>query len=198
MRKFLTVTLALVLVLGLCGLALAAPVNYGDVIQTSPDDFLDLDQDGFGNYVWLRQTANTENDATVNQIGSNNNVRLMQIANWDNDATINQNGSDNWLGYADCIGTISKNTYAYQESFWRRNELNLTVTGSNNQVGLRQKGGYYNLADITQTGSGNRLAAYQDNVNGFNKLDVLQTGNARAEICQKASSGDNNVKVIQQ
>ena len=173
MRKLLTVTLVLALVLGLSGLALATE-NFVFVDQASPNDFLDLDQFGY-----------------------DNNVRLVQVAHDANDARINQSGYNNWLCRAYPSGTVDYTGNAYQNSTRTHNDLTLMVIGNNNTAGLRQIGWLDNVADITQTSNGNYLAAYQENVNGNNLLDVTQSGNDHAEIYQYASTGQNNVTVFQ-
>lgn len=177
MRKFLIVALALMLVLGLSGLALADNVVYMDqVIGYSADG--DVDQDGDGNFIGLRQIAsNGTNDADIEQIGSGNTLR----------------------GASAC-GVYQSTWWAWQTSYYGVNELTVSQIGHNNQIGLAQftyGGGGDNFADITQTGDGNDLFVYMEAA-GDNHLTVTQDGSDYLRVCQYNPSGLSNIVDVDQ
>lgn len=175
MRKFLVVTLVLVLVLGLSGLALAF------------DNVANVDQSG------------TANDLLVDQGIPDNYAVLTQIALTTNEAWIRQWGGNNWLVAATrCkAGGIDKFNRAYQESRNANNVLDLVSKGNANEVGLFQRGRDRNYAKIRQSLGGNHLRVYQDNNGGYNYLDSTQTNFDFATVCQIAINGRNNIKIIQ-
>ena len=197
MRKLLTVTLALVFVLGLSGLAFAGNTahtvktagtyNYAYIDQTGGDyNLLDSDQLAVTNY----------NELRVGQQGDSNKALLTQVAYGYNYAKIVQLDGHNWLGRSGSCGISNYTKKAFQWSHNSFNKLLLYQQGGGNKVALYQDGADYNLADIDQRGSGNEVKAYQFNTGGFNNLYVRQTSGDFARVCDTAGS-NNDTTVLQ-
>lgn len=220
MRKFLTVTLAFVFVLGLSGLALANQATIhqvagtwnrayvdqaggggnlvnSDQVASSFSNDLDIFQRGNNNTVQLDEDAGSYNDAYIDQRGYGNKVLLKQVAADYNDTDIDQRGGFNKLGRAVPCGSLSLLSKAFQKSRHSYNRLDVVMYGGNNKIGLYQEGAEYNYAKIDQRGGSNTLGAYQWNIGGFNDLTVTQTGLDIATVCQIANSGNNTAVVIQ-
>jgi len=91
MRKFLIVTVALMLVLGLSGVALA-------------ENVLELDQTGDMNFALVGQYAPDFNTATINQEGLDVNLLVLVQTSPDNFADVDQGVFDGSV----CIGLIEQ------------------------------------------------------------------------------------------
>lgn len=196
MRKFLIVTLTLVLVLGLSGLAFAG--NTAHTVKTAGTyNYAYIDQTGAGgdnNFLDSDQTARWNyNELYVYQHKNGNKALLKQVAHDYNYASITQLGGGNGLGQGLPCGSYDYSKKAFQKSTGSWNKLLLYQAGGNNWAALYQNGTGYNLADIDQRGANNEVRAYQFNSGGFNNLYVRQTGSDFARVCDNAGSNNNTI-----
>jgi len=201
-KRILAVVMALALVFGLSGMALAgnlAKVDQKGTVNTvhieqiriggSPNNQIDIDQvagtinlvdvfqEGSGNDVDVIQEAGTFNDAEVYQEGNDNRARIDQDARTYNLLYyVGQSGDDNNLILNQVAGTF--------------NEVDVLQRGNKNEVDVSQTAATSNWLHVDQLGNDNLLVgasalgainllgeATQISVNSHNELSVLQSGN---------------------
>jgi hypothetical protein len=158
---------------------------------------------GNNNDVTINQTSRFDNTAKVTQEnGGDNSVNLTQLAgtkgkseNW---AEIVQGGDGNKLYGADYCGIPLPGSPATQIAYAKgaSNYLDLVQRGGYNEVGLYQESDTGNNAYIEQRHGDNKLVTYQYTSDLGNMLDVHQSGDDIALICQTASQG-NSATIIQ-
>lgn len=185
-RKILTVTMALVILLGLSGLALAG--NTANVTQTSNDNEVLIGQTGSGNDIVLDQVAATENDAEMYQSGTNNGLLVGQYAGSDNDTYTLQDGSGNRITVSQTAkwgGPIGSQVITYA-----------TQVGVDNGINIQQGNGQQEIY-IDQIGSGNKITGGVGATDPPNPTITLGGGMGKAFQVISTATGFNNIHLDQ-
>jgi len=188
-KRILAVVMALALVFGLSGMALAG--NDADVDQEGTVNTILIKQIG-DSEIDIDQDAGTTNWADVYQRGDGNDVDVRQDAKTSNWLFIDQLGlrlaldNDNLLDLNQVAGTS--------------NEADVVQSGNRNDADVRQDAGTFNRLFIDQLGDDNRLvgansngtinplgAATQISATSHNWLDCIQLGdNNKVGLYQNA------------
>ena len=173
--------------------------------------FFNYDQEGFGNYGWVKQRGmnyNAEFDWT--QDGDGNYMKMdqkggvqakteasYQIGDGNIFAGLdNINSGSSSIALSDITDPNGMETAAYQYSTNSSGSIWVKQDGMSNKAALWQRNtGDGTWFDLTQDGDYNEFAGYQYNVGapGKNKMEVEQIGNSYDAVCfQKNLFGGGN------
>lgn len=150
--------------------------NDADAVQTAPNAYARIDQEGGNNDADLTQSGSGTAYADAKQSGTGNFVRVEQSGSGQNVLYALQDGNNNWMW---------SNQIALGAVF---NGARMTQTGNNNDMALHQEGSD-NLALLTQDGNNNGMTAVQ--MGDGNRLQWTQDGNNLSDLQVTQTGGAN-------
>jgi hypothetical protein len=150
-------------------------LNTASVVQTAPNAYARVVQDGDSNDADAAQTGNGTAYLDAAQSGTDNFARMEQSGDGQNVAYVSQSGTGNWLWSSqNAMGAIYNGAKLTQTG--NNNDMILAQEGSDNLAVLTQEGNHNGMTAV-QLGDGNRLAWTQDG-NNLADLQITQTGGA--------------------
>lgn len=147
--------------------------NQANVVQTAPNAYAKIDQDGNNNDADVGQTGTGTAYTEATQTGDQNFARIQQGGPGQNVSYVTQTGNGNWL-WSDqqALGAIYNGAKLTQTG--NDNDMALYQSGSDNLAVLNQDGDNNGMT-ATQVGVGNRLSWTQQGDN-LSDLQITQTG----------------------
>lgn len=158
--------------------------NIGTVLQTAPNAFARIAQDGDDNEADIAQRGSGTAYADARQTGSNNFTAVRQDGAGQNVSHVTQEGSNNWA-WSNQRNDGAVHNGAILTQLGDRNDISLLQDGSDNRAKLTQNGNENGMT-VAQTGNGNRLE-WTQNGDGLRDLSIHQTGAQAMQITQTAS-----------
>jgi len=163
---------------------------------------LTLNQLGANGYFVIEQTASANsNEIIINQLGDYDDVIISQVGDG-NTITINQTGTGTEITGSNFIGIFqstlavdnavtvttngTSNNADIQQSGVTLSDITLVQNDTNNDAIILQEGGYSNLIDAEQTGTG-----------ALNTLNIVQIGGSDNDVYVSQDGGGNIFSVIQ-
>ena len=149
--------------------------NVATIVQTAPNAYARVDQDGSNNEVDASQTGAGTAYAHATQSGAGNFARIQQSGSGQNVTYLTQTGTSNWAwSKQSAEGALHNGARLVQNG--DNNDMLLHQEGSDNLAVLTQEGDGNGMTAV-QLGEGNRLTWIQLGVN-LNDLQITQTGGA--------------------
>ena len=150
--------------------------NEASIVQTAPDAYAKIVQQGSGNDADVSQMGSGTAYAAATQSGDSNFARLQQSGTGQNVVYATQEGSGNWLWSNQlALGAVYNGARLTQSG--DNNDMLLYQAGSDNLAVLTQQGDDNGMTAI-QLGDGNRLTWLQQGDN-LTDLEITQTGGAQ-------------------
>ena len=150
--------------------------NVANAVQTAPNAFASVAQNGNSNDAELRQTGTGTGYIALSQAGDSNFADLVQTGSGQNVLYATQNGTGNWLwSNQSALGAIFNGAQLNQTGNF--NDMALDQEGSDNLALLTQEGDN-DAMTATQLGDGNRLTWIQQGDN-LSDLQITQTGGSQ-------------------
>jgi hypothetical protein len=147
--------------------------NEANAIQTAPNAFASIHQDGNSNDAEVAQTGSGSHYVAASQSGDENFARIEQSGSGENVLYATQNGNGNWMRSNQvALGAIHNGAIMAQTG--NDNDMSLYQEGSDNLAILAQEGDENGMTAV-QLGEGNRLAWTQQGDN-LSDLQITQTG----------------------
>jgi len=149
--------------------------NVADVLQTVPNAYAKVVQDGDDNDADVGQGGSGTAYVDAAQTGTANFARIQQSGDGQNVAYVSQEGNGNWLWSKQiALGAVYNGAKLTQ--IGNNNDMALYQEGSDNLAVLTQDGNSNGMT-ATQLGDGSRLAWTQDG-NNLSDLQITQSGGA--------------------
>jgi hypothetical protein len=150
--------------------------NNANVVQTAPNAYASISQDGNDNDADVAQTGTGTAYTEAAQTGDGNFARIQQTGPGQNVSYVTQTGNGNWL-WSDqaALGAIYNGARLTQSG--NDNDMALHQNGSDNLAILTQEGDNNGMT-ATQLGDGNRLSWTQQGDN-LSDLQITQTGGSQ-------------------
>lgn len=150
-------------------------MNMASVVQTAPNAFARVRQEGDGNNAGVTQSGSGSDYLDAAQSGQENFARIQQSGNGQNVLYVSQAGIGNWLSAdQNAVGAIHNGAMMTQSG--NDNAMLLAQDGSDNLAKLAQEGDGNGMTAV-QLGDGNRLTWTQQG-NNLSDLQITQTGGA--------------------
>lgn len=147
--------------------------NVANAIQTAPNAYASVVQNGNSNDAELSQTGTGTGYIALSQTGDSNFADLGQSGSGENVLYAAQNGTGNWMwSNQSALGAIFNGAELSQTGNY--NDMALDQEGSDNLAVLTQEGDN-DAMTATQLGEGNRLTWIQQG-DSLSDLQVTQTG----------------------
>jgi Curlin associated repeat len=147
--------------------------NVANVVQTAPNAYAAVDQNGNSNDAELTQSGAGTGYIAAAQTGDQNFARLEQSGSGQNVVYATQTGTGNWMwSNQAALGAIYNGAQLSQNGNY--NDMQLDQEGSDNLAVLDQEGDNNGMT-ATQLGEGNRLIWTQQG-DYLSDLQVTQTG----------------------
>ena len=151
--------------------------NVANVVQTAPNAYAAVIQDGNSNDAEVRQSGEGTGYIAASQTGDDNFARLQQSGSGQNVLYATQSGTGNWMwSNQAALGAIY-------------NGAQLSQIGNDNDMALDQEGSD-NLAVLTQHGDNNGMTANQ--LGDANRLVWTQDGNNLSDLMVTQTGGGTN------
>ena len=151
--------------------------NAANVVQTAPNAYAEIRQDGDSNDADVAQKGSGTAYAKASQSGTGNFARLRQYGSGQNVVYAMQDGNNNSMRSSqNATGAIYNGARMRQTG--NSNDMDLDQDGSDNLALLTQDGNNNGMTAV-QIGDGNRLQWTQDG-NNLSNLLVTQTGGSDA------------------
>lgn len=149
--------------------------NSATAVQTAPNAYARIDQDGDASEVDLTQSGTGTAYAEAKQSGNGNFARVQQSGSGQNVVYAMQDGNNNWM-WSNQIALGAVFNGARMSQTGNNNDMELYQEGSDNLALLTQDGNSNGMTAV-QIGEGNRLQWTQDG-NNLSDLQITQTGGA--------------------